>query len=878
MARAPRIAGALLARLLPPDEREFLLGDLEEQFVENVRRRGRWHAAWIYRRQAAAAFWHRGFRRSWTPHPPARHGDFRMSILFNELRLVVRQLVRQPSYSLVAIVSLALAITANAVVYGMVDALLLNPFRFPEVERLVTVGSTFPKLNGEEGFIEQHSTLEVEDFRRASSLVSVTAFDLGNRAVSNGSGADRIWTALVLDDPFPALGVPPIMGRGFTREELGPNGPPVAVISHRLWQRMYGGDRALLNRTINVNGQPRTLVGIIAPGPSLLGTDLWIPWGANPIEQPRNQRQFTLVARLAAGAGLDSANAELATIAGRTTTQFASQFPEYQGWRLRAVPWNEAVTGQVSGVANMLLAAGGVVVLIACANLTGLMLARLNARRRELAVRAALGAGQWRLIRLLVLENVTLAVAATAAGLLVAQFAMAPIPSVLPTAVMSLGDAPVVNLRVALYCGGVALLAALLTTLVPLWQLRGRSHTRLLRDGGAVTAGRQRMRQVLVVAELALAVVLLVGASLLLRSFMRVQQVDPGFNPERVLTMRLTLAVEKYGQRGAPERFFAELVERLRGVPGVSSVAATSQFPPAQNFTIQFRVEGAPAPSETLPTALVTLTMPGYFDVLEQPRRHGRVLTDADRAGAPLVVVVNEAFMRRHLDGKPEGRIRVGNAGRVAEVVGVVANARNNGLIRPAMPEIYAAIDQVGSGGNQYFLLVRTVNEPRSAEAAVRQAVASLDPDQPLYLVQTLEEAIAGSLFTQRVSLALVGVFALGAVVVAAVGIYGLVSYWVASRAREIGIRVALGASRGEVRRLILGQTGRVLLLGGALGLAGGIAAARFGSSLLYATSTFDPLALAGVVVTLVLLGLAATWLPSRRALSVDPVRVLRNE
>jgi putative ABC transport system permease protein len=764
----------------------------------------------------------------------------------------------------------------------MVDSIVLQPFALPDPQRLVSVGSTFPKLDGDEGFIEQHSTLEIEDLRAARSLVNVTAFDIGNRAISNGTTAIRALTALVIDDPLPALGFRAKLGRGFTAAELAPGGPSVVMLSHRLWMSMFGGDAGIVGRTVRVNSVPREVIGVADERAMLLGTDLWIPWGANPIAQPRNQRQFTVIARLAANASIGDANAELAAIAGRTIATYQKQFPEYEGWRLRAVPWAEAVTGQARGPANILLIAGLAVMLIASANLVNLMLVRLSARRREIAVRYALGAGRWQVTRLMLIESALIAFAACALGLVLASMALGPMTAFLPVQVTALGVTPAINLRVVLYCAAFAVASALLVALVPAWQARGASSQPSLRDGTAGAGSKQRLRQTLVVVELTLAIVLLVGAGQMLASFARLQRTDPGFDMTRIATMRLTLAWERYGQNDAATTFFEELVDRIDALPDVTAVAATTQFPPQEVFTQPFRVvsDVASGGAPTLASANATVVTPGYFDVIGLKATRGRLLTRADRAGAPLAVVVNEAFVRKFLDGEPEGRLRIGPTDRSveAEIVGVVNDARNNSMLKDAQPEMFMTVAQAGNGSNQYFLIARTAGDPASATGSIRQTLAAMDSDQPLYMVQSMEEAVAGSLFAQRVSLLLVGVFAVGSLVIAGVGVFGIVSYWVATRSKEIGIRMALGATGREVARLIVGQATTLLGVAAVLGLAGGVLLARAVGTLLYDSARVDPIAIAGVVVLLVGVGLAASYWPSRRAVRVDPVKVLRAE
>ena len=874
----PQLARWLVATGTRPEEREFLLGDLEEQFGRQVRRRGLRHGRRWYWRQAIAAAWHLGRRRSRRPHharPDATIGDPAMHHLTQDLRFAARQLRRQPSFVAVAVLSLAVAIGANGLAYGLVDNLIFNPFEFPQPDRVISVGSTFPQLGQAEGFIEQHSPAEIDDFRRASSIAHVAAFDLGNRAVSNGTSSERVFTALVLDDPFPALAKPPTLGRGFTPDELAPDAPPVAIISHRLWTTMFAADENIIGSAIMMNGSPRTVVGVTGEGPALLGTDLWIPWGADPLTMPRNIRQFTLVARLAPGASLDDLNAELAALASRTTATYRDEHPEYAGWSLRAVTWTEAVTGQLHGSARLLLVAGILVLLIACANLTGLMLARLNARRREIAVRYALGAGGWQVLRLLLAESLAIAGVATGLGLLLAQAGLSAMPGLLPTRVVSLGATPEIDFRVIVYCSAVALLAALITTVVPAWQARRATPQGSLRDGGTATVSRQRIRSALVVAELALAVILLVGAGLFLRSFSRIQQVDPGFDPANMLAMRLTLPPEHY-DLDATRRFFLDAADRIAALPDVTSAAAAAQLPPVKTFTTQFQIDGAPSVTETALTAFFTTVTPDFFEVLGVRVRHGRGLTEADRAGAPLVAVVNDAFVTRYLGGQPEGRIVFGE-NTTADVVGVVTDTSNDTLLRPARPEIFVSYSQAPYN-NQMFLVIRTRTEPLSVFAAARQALAEIDPDQPPYVVQSMEQALAGSVSTQRISLVLVGIFAVVAVVVAGIGVFGVVAYWVASRSREIGIRQALGATRRQVAGLVLGQAARLMLVGATLGLVGGVFAGRAAESQLFEIRGTDPVAIGGAAALLVIIGLVASWLPSRRAMRLDPAKVLRSE
>ncbi len=873
----PRLAATLVGLVVRPPLAEHLLGDLEEQFHANVPRLGLHRARRRYWRQTIAMLWHRPDAPASSAEPAPK--ESRMTAALHDLRFAARLLARRPSYAAIAILSLALAIGANGTVYGLVNALLFSPFDFPDPARLVSIGSAYPKIGADENFIEQHSSAEIEDFAQARSLDRMGAFDLGNRVLSNGTDSDRVFTALILIDPIPALGVPLTLGRGFTAEELAPNGPRVAILSHRLWVSWVGSDRAIIGKAVRMNTEPLTVVGVLGEGPTLLGTDLWIPWGGDRRESRRNYRPFSVVARLAPGATLAQLNTELATIATRTATTFQGQFPEYAGWTLRAAPWNEAISGRFLPAGYLLLAAGALVLLIACVNLASLLLARLSARQRELAVRRALGASGWQVTRLLLAENLIVAGLASALGVALTMLTLRAIPLLLPSVVLSIGFEIGMDMPVVAYCAIAGLVAAGLTTLLPAWHARRTDPHQTLKDSGHAggSPARQRARRALIVAEVALAVVLLVNAGLFLRSYSRIQQIDPGFNPTNVLTMRLTIDNAKYPGEAATT-FFDQLTERLATLPGVAGVAAASQFPPNEIFTMQFDLDAAADPKGTLPNALVTVTTPGLFDVMDMPLQSGRALASSDRIDTPAVVVVNEAFARRFLNGQSSGRLRLGRNRVVADVVGVVADTRNASLVAAPAPEMFMTVAQAGGGNNQLFLLIRSERPMADLLAAVRREIAVMDPNQPVYLVQTMEQAMAASVFPQRIAMLLVAIFAAGAIILSTIGVYGLVSFWVATRTREIGIRLALGGTARQVVGLVMRQTAGVLGIGAVIGLLAGVGSAYAATSLLYGTQPADPATIAMVIVVLALTGLAAASLPARRALDVDPIAVLRAE
>lgn len=874
----PRLAQLLVERRTPEPLREHLLGDLDEQFHLNVARSGLTAARRRYWRQAIATLW------QWPPgaasvrQPQASRREPFMSSFFDDARFAIRQLLRQPSYLAVAVLSLALAIAANGLVFGLVNGLILNPFNYPDSTRLVSIGGAFPTLGGERNFIEQFSPPEVTDFATIPVIEKLGAFDLGNRVLAHGESADRVFTALVMRDPLPALGQPLALGRSFTSQELAPGGPKVALISHRTWQQQFGGDPDILGKSVRVNTDVTTVIGVIGPGALLMGTDLWIPWGNDPASAPRTYRLFTVVARLTSGASIEDLNLALNTVSARAKATLAAEHPEYADWQLSGATWTTAVTGALMPAGVLLLAAGGVVLLVACVNLASLLLARLANREREFAVRRALGASAWRVTRLLILESLIVATLAAAGGIALANAGLAAIPNWLPDMLTRFGFELSMDRAVVAYCILAAMVAALLTVLFPAWQMR-RAVAPALAQASRAAAGpaRQRGRRALIVTEVALAVILLVNAGLFLRSYGRIGAINPGFDPSGLLTMRLTIDSRLYPGEAAAT-LFTELTGRLEALPGVIGATAVNQMPTMAFLETNFTVEGAPAEPSARPNAFLTVGSPHVFTVLRTPMRSGRSLNDRDRTGAPNIVIVNQAFSRRYLNGAATGRLLIGERRTPVEVVGVVGDASNQSLVGAVRPEIFATMAQGGQGNNQYFLVIRTQGDPMSLLPEVRRTLAAQDPNQPVYMVQTMDELIESGLFPQRVAMVMVGVFGVGALLVAAIGVYGLISHWVVSRTREIGIRLALGGSSRQVTGLVVGQAARLMAIATVIGLVGGVGAATFASPLLFATEPADPWTLAGVVAVLVVAGGFAAALPARRAARVNPVEALRAE
>ena len=821
--------------------------------------------------------------RATVPALPRQRKRGFMETLLQDVRYALRSLARRPGFTAVAVLSLGLAIGANSVIYALVDGYVLNPFPYPEADRLVVIGPTFPKVSPDTSYVEVLSPAEYEDIRSARSFARTAAFDLGNRNIMSGDVAERVFTAVLVHDLFPVVGMPPALGRGFTPEELRPNGPEVAIISHRLWQTRFGSDPSIIGRSLRISGISRTVVGVMPPGLLLIGTDLWIPWGGDTAAIPRGQRQFTVLARLAPDVTLARANAELAAVANRVAQTQKPAFPEYEGWRLEAKPWAEALLKDLRRSAFILLGAVALVLLIACANVTNLLLARSTTRTRELAVRLALGAARWRLVRQVLTESMLLALAGGAAGVVLASVGLDGAGALIPAQLQALDLHATVNTRVLLWSVAMALGTGFVVGVLPAVQSTRTDPHESLKSDNRAGSGRagNRVRAWLVVAEIALSVVLLLGAGLLMRTFLNIHAVDPGFEPRGVLTMRLTLPRERYPGETS-NAFFERLLDRLSNLPGVQSVAAATQFPPMAAFDIGFTLEARPPSPGMIQNALITVATPGLFETLRVPLRRGRAFSAADRLDAPPVLIVNETFAARYLSGlDPVGqRMRIGDDSSGAAwgtIVGVVADYRNSGAVRPVRPAIYTPLRQQ-TAWNQLFVLVRGPGAPGAMLPAVREAVRSLDPEQPIYAIQSLEDAFAQSSFQQRTATILLSVFAAVALVMAVVGVFGVMSYAVASRTRELGVRLALGAQPRDVRWLVIRQVLTLAAAGLALGLVMLGAGGRVLSGLLFGVRPADPATILAVAAVLAVAALAAAWLPAARAARIDPIDALRYE
>lgn len=811
--------------------------------------------------------------------------EWRVEYMLQDIRYGCRNLVRKPGFAVVAFMTLGLGIGANTVIFSVVDGVILRPFPYPDIDRLVAIGVNFPQLSPREEFIEALSAPELGDIESgARSLEHTLALDLGNRDLGGIDEPQRLFTAFVWSDPFRTIGMKPFVGRGFSTEEIERQ-DPVAIVSYRVWQQRFGGDPSVVGGPIIINGEPRTLVGVMPPRLLLLDTDLWLPMWAARTELPRSRRQFTILARIKEGFGIEEVDAELDTVAGRVEREYLDEANEYEGWRLGATPIVEAWRKQVGPAGAILLAAVGFVLLIACANIAGLLLARASTRRREMAVRTAVGAGRGRLLRQLFTESSLIALLGGALGVVLAYWGLQYAVALVPIERLPAGMEVALDSYALLYTFGVSVLCGVFFGLAPALQgSRVDLLDTLNADGGrAGTAKRvSSWRRVFVVSEIALSLVLLAGAGLMIRSFDRLQRVDSGVDVDHVLTMRLTLAWERYSEEGM-KGFFSRLLQEIEALPGVRAAALASQFPPNVRLGQKFQIAGRAMEGESaVPSAEVTVASPSLFSTLGMALVKGRGLAEQDTMHAPPVAVINSTLARRFFPGEdPIGeRVKLGGSDSDAPwrtIVGIVSDTRNHGLDRDVAPELFVSYRQ-NRWANQLHLLARSEGHAMGLLPSIREVVRSIDPDQPVYAISTLEQSFAAHSASRRVASTVLMALALAGLALASIGIYGVMSYTVNEHAHEIGIRMALGAKGSNLLGWITRQALVLVAVGVVLGLAGAFAATRAMGRLLYQVSPMDPVTMTAAVLVLATVALLASFVPAWRATRLDPVEALRDQ
>jgi putative ABC transport system permease protein len=804
-----------------------------------------------------------------------------MNTIWQDLRYGARMLLKSPGFTLVAVITLALGIGANAAIFSVINSVLLRPLAYPQPERLVWIWGTNPSADIKQ---EGASLPDFADWKaQGRSFASMGGFTNFSPILTEAGEPERLPGALVTDGFFTTLGVSPQLGRAFTPDEDRPDNRRVAVLGHGLWQRRFGGDPGIVGRKITLNGNPYLVVGVMPPGfkhplPGMRApVEVWTPLGIDPATMGRRSDFLGVVARLKPDVAIGQARSEMNALMRR----LEGQYPDTnRGWGVVLLPLLERFVGDMRPTLYLLLAAVGFLLLIACANVANLLLARATARQREVAIRSALGAGRGRIVRQLLTESALLSALGGAVGLLMAKWGMDALISMSPTSLPRLGEVAF-DWRVLGVAFGVALVTGLLFGLLPALQASSPLLNEALKEGGrgADAARGKRLRSAIVVAEVALALVLSVGAGLMLRSFARLQNVNPGFNPENVLTASLSLPRAKYEEGPRVAAFYRRLLDEVAALPGVESAGLVDALPLAGGSYLSFVIEGRPAADRT-PDAEHRVVSPGYFKAMGIPLIRGRLLSEQDQAQTPFATVISETMARRYWPNEdPLGkRINLDDSKTAPwrTIVGIVGDVRNEGLNAEPNPQMYVSFAQTPRHGMS--LVVRGAGDPTGLIAGVRRKVAALDRDQPLYNVRTLKQALAESLARERFGLMLIVTFAGLALLLAAVGVYGVLAYSVTQRTREIGVRLALGASRRDVLRLIAGQGMKLVLAGVGVGLLAAFALTRLMTRLLYGITATDPLAFIVVSVLLVVVALVACWIPARRATKIDPMVALRFE
>ncbi|MCI0392626.1 MAG: ABC transporter permease [Acidobacteria bacterium] len=813
-----------------------------------------------------------------------------MQNLWQDLRYGARMLVKKPGFTVIAVLTLALGIGANTAIFSVVYAVLVRQLPYTEPERLTLLWTKLDKIGLEQNWVSEP---EVLDFREQSKLFESFGVLFGSSFVLTGSGEpEQLTGAQVSTNFFSLLGTKLKAGRDFAPEEEKPGAARVAILSHSFWQRRFGGEQSVIGSTINLSGGPAAVVGILPPGFALMipseahvtaNIDVWIPYAEDYEKQERHSHGLTVIARMRRGVTLAQAQEEMNTIAARL-------YPLHYtltGFEVKVVSLHGDIVKKLRLPLLVLLASVGFVLLIACANVANLVLARAAAREKELAVRAALGARRIRLIRQLLTESLMLALAGGVLGVALAVWGVDALLTLSPADLPRLEEVGI-NLWVLTVTLALTALTGILFGLFPALRASKTNMTQSLKDGSRSVAGggsSQRLRSALVVAEIALSLVLLISAGLMMRSFMRLTRVDPGFIAHNVLTMKMTLPRAKYKDGAATANFYRQLLEKIQALPGVQSAAAISHLPLSNDYwggTMTF--EGVTANAERGNLASFEVDQraisPDYFKTMKTPLLAGRFFAPQDiGSGTPRFAIIDETLARRLWpNASPIGRRMT--FGRFpekpetwVEIVGVVKHIRHHRLDADVREQVYYPALFTGM-----TLAISTASDPLSLVGAVRGAVQSLDRDQPVYRIRTMDELMVGALAPARFTLLLLMIFAGLAAALAMVGIYGVMSHAVAQRTNEIGVRMALGAQQRDVLRLVVGQGMKLALLGVAGGLMVALLLTRLMHDLLFGVSATDPLTFALIALLLALVALLACWIPARRATKVDPMIALRCE
>lgn len=802
----------------------------------------------------------------------------------HDLIYCLRMLRKRPSFTVVAVLTLALAIGASTALFSIVNVVVLNPFSYKDPSRLFFVRQSLPKIGVQDQF--RASGPEFIDFTKSGIFERVAAFEPVSRNLTGSDEPERIAASKVSTDFFTMLGVEPQIGRTIAAKEQGPGGQRVLVISHGLWQRRFGGDNAVLGQQVSLDDEPFTIIGVMPPQFRFDEAQAWFPFPFDFNEGPRGGRSFAILGRVSSGTTVEQVNAALGNLARQNEQDFLSTNQEYAGRGIYVQPLAEFYFGPVRRALFILLGAVALVLLIACANIANLLLAKSMSRSHEIAIRTAMGASRGRIIRQMLIESAVLGLLGGGLGLLIASWGTRGLVSLIPAGTIPAGLDITMNVQVLVFTLAVSLLTAFIFGFWPAIQ-GSRTQTReaLQTASQRATAGigTRRAQSVLVVAEVGLSLILLVMAGLMIRSFAKLTNIDPGMSAENVMTMRINRSPAKSKDGSQNAIFFQNVIDRVKTLPGIEAAGVASHMPFVFTEDWPITVESAAntgIQTQSVDTRTVSVE---YFTTLQIPLVGGQFFSAEDGPQAPPVVIVNQAMANRYWSHQdPLGkRIKIGNIDSKSPwftVKGVVKDSAQSTLDEGIQPEIYFALGQMAGRYRRMNLAVRTSVDPKSTLAAIQSAIREVDKDQPVYQIQTIDELIRDSVGTRRFALMILILFAVLALVLAVSGIYSVISYSVTQRTQEIGIRMALGARAGDVLRLVLGQFMRLTVVGVALGLVGAYALTRLMTSLLFGVTATDITTFVLVPLVLSLVALVACLIPARRATRVDPLVALRYE
>ena len=810
-----------------------------------------------------------------------------MGSLARDVRYGFRGLRNQPGFALLAILALALGIGAATTIFSVIENVLLDPFPYTDAGRVVSF--YIHDVNGRGPY--GRSAFKVPEFLdyQEQNHVFEEAIGGGGEDVlyTTPEGAQQFNGGYVTPNTFQFLGVAPLLGRSITPEDAKPGASPVFVFDYRAWIKNFNGDRGVIGRVFVLNGVPTTLVGVMPKRFTKLGADLWRPLALDRADPETNQRYFRLQARMKPGVTLRDVEADISVIAHRLAQVYSKDYP--RSFAIRVETWLDGLVGQFRKTLYTLAAAVGLLLLIACANVANMLLARATVREKEFAIRASLGAGRWRLIRQLLVESAILAVGGAALGCILAYGGIKAVVAFMPEGAIPHEADIRLNIPVLLFSLGIAALTALLFGIAPALQAARKDVVEPLKDSGKGVSGgfrRGRLRNALVILEVTLSVVLLTGAGLLMRSFVALQEVDLGLNPNNILVARLPLPRGPYKTAAAKQRFFTQLLQRLYALPGVVAATETSTLPPYGGIQSEIDIPGKTHAEKW--DAIYQLCSEGYFPTLGMRLLRGRTLSEVEVSGARKVAVINQTFARKYFgDEDSLGRqVKINGletmpdspvSNPVFEIVGVVADAKNQGIKDPPRPEMF--IPYTVTGAFERGILVRTAGNPLVMLNSVRREIWAVDRNVALTLTGSLIDYLKSFSYSEpRFSLILLGVFASVGLVLVTIGVYSVIAYTISRQTHEIGIRMALGAHRSNVLIMILWLGLRLVGLGAIAGLLLSIAVSRVLENQLWGVSVRDPLTLGGVVVVVLVSGLAASYFPAQRATRIDPIVALRHE